>query len=469
MVIRAVVCYIESHLDEARLDYEEMERLFGYSGAHLRELFRRETGKSLARYQRQRRVIRSARELLHTDKTVLEIGVAYGFANPETYARAFRAVTGLTPSKLRDGNRAAGSTQEKKGRSDCMNGENTGDNRVIYGVPRAAYGAYGGVTPYPICLKACADFLGDKLTYAQVMAGSGAAFRFVWDREMWDLSNVDIYHTFEESNDVYRLGGETLGREFAFLGRGADSKKEEFAAFIKEHLEQGYPCIALGVIGPPEACIVAGYRRGGEELLGWNCFQDNPEFAASVKKDDSGYFIARGWWENTDTQAVMCIGPKAGEPLGLRQILENAVRAMTPRQEGAYAKGLAAYAAWREAMEREEDYSTGGNYSLLLEKMMCHNDALCCLVDGRSNAALFFRQAAEEIGEEIYGQIGAEFARCADAVKGLGALFDMASSGLSGAMERLADQSVRRQACQKILLAEQADARALELIQKALG
>lgn len=47
-VIKAVVCYIESHLDKARLDYGELERLFGYSGAHLRELFRRETGVSLA-------------------------------------------------------------------------------------------------------------------------------------------------------------------------------------------------------------------------------------------------------------------------------------------------------------------------------------------------------------------------------------------------------------------------------------
>ncbi len=471
-VIKAVVCYIESHLDEARLDYGELERLFGYSGAHLRELFRRETGVSLARYQRQRRVMRSAWELLHTDKTVLEIGAAYGFANPETYARAFRGVTGLTPSRLRSRNRmgsgCGSSTQEQKGRSDGMNRENTGDSKVIYGVPRIFYGAYGGVTPYPMCLKACADFLGDKVSYTQMMAGSGAAFRFVWNQEAWDLSNVDIYHTFTESNDVYCLGGKALGREFSFLERGEDTTKEAFLEFIKARLEQGYPCIALGVIGPPEACLVTGYRRGGEELLGWNCFQENPEFAASVTKDESGYFIARGWWENTDTQAVMCIGPKVGEPLGVREVLENAVKAMTPRQEGAYAKGLAAYAAWREAMGREEEYNTGGNYSLLLEKMMCHNDAMNCLEDGRYHAAAFFRQAAKATGEEGYGQIGEEFARCAEELKGLRELFDTLS-GMDKAMKLLADRDVRQQACQKITLAEQADARALEMMRKVLG
>lgn len=463
-VIRAVVYYIEAHLDSGRMDYGELERLFGYSGPHLRALFRRETGMSLARYHRQRRVLRSMWELRNTEKTVLEIGAAYGFANPETYARACRAVTGLTPSQLRGTGGAQGDTQ-KKGRSDRMNRE---DSRVIYGVPKVAYGSCGGVTPFPICLKVCGDFLGDRLDYAQVIVGCGAAFRFAWNRTMWDLSNVDIYHTFAESNDVYCLGGKVLGREFSFLGREEDTAKEEFVEFIRERLEKGYPCIALGIIGPPEACVVTGYRRGGEELLGWNCFQESPEFAADVAKDESGYFIAQRWWENTDTQAVMCVGAKAGEPLGLREILENAVKAMTPRQEGDYAKGLAAYAAWREAMAREEEYDIGGNYSLLMEKMLCHNDAMDCLEDGRYHAGVFFRRMEKETGEEVYGQIGEEFARCAKAIQEARRLFGM-DKGVDGAMKRLADAGVRREACRWIETAEQADGRALELIRKALG
>lgn len=477
-VINAVVCYIESHVDEPRLDYEVLERLFGYSGAHLRALFRRETGDSLSRYQRRRRVMRSAWELIHTDKTILEISAAYGFANPETYTRAFRAVTGLTPSGLRRQHPAVGrerlaagiysvSIQDTRERSDCMSSE-TNESVILYGVPKVGYGAYGGVTPYPVCLKACADYLGDDMPYDALMAGSGAAFRFAWNREMWDLSNVDIYHTFDESNDVYRLGARALGREFTFLGREADTTKGEFVDFIKAHLGQGYPCIALGVIGPPEACIVTGYREDGAKLLGWNFFQDRPEFAASVSTDESGYFIAENWWENTDTQAVMYLGPKTGEPLTLRQILENAVKALTPRQEGGYSKGLAAYAAWREAMGREEEYSARENYSLLLEKAMCHNDAIDCLADGRFCAAKFLQRAAKETGEEAYGQIGGEFSRCVEAILGLRALLDI-SSGMDSALKKLTDREVRRQAVQKITLAEQADTRALEMLRKVLG
>ena len=125
---------------------------------------------------------------------------------------------------------------------------------------------------------------------------------------MWDLSNVDIFHTLEETNEIYGFGAKALGREFSFLGRDKDTTKDEFMNFIKAHIDEGYPCIALGIIGPPEPCIITGYRKNGEELLGWNFFQNDSEFAANIEIDESGYFICRNWWENMDTQAVMCMG-----------------------------------------------------------------------------------------------------------------------------------------------------------------
>jgi len=77
--------------------------------------------------------------------------------------------------------------------------------------------------------------------------------------------------------------------------------KDAFIAFIKERIDNGVPVIALGIIGPPEACVITGYRGNGQTLLGWNCFQDSPEFASSVTFDESGYFITSSWWENRDS------------------------------------------------------------------------------------------------------------------------------------------------------------------------
>ena len=273
--------------------------------------------------------------MVNSDKTILEIAHKYGFANPETYTRAFYKVAGITPSKFRrekliagkekifPGVYSVGILERKERRNDInmaedFNGES--GSTVLYGVPKVFYGAYGGGTPYPICLKACSEYLGDNLKYYFIMASCGAAFRLVWNTKDWDLSNVDIYHTFEESGRVYGIGAKALGREFSFLGRGKDTTKEEFISFIRKHTGEGYPCIALGVIGPPEACIITGYRKGGDELLGWNFFQNDQEFASGIKVDESGYFICDNWWENTDTQAVMCIGAVHGDKSHKREL-----------------------------------------------------------------------------------------------------------------------------------------------------
>lgn len=47
------------------------------------------------------------------------------------------------------------------------------------------------------------------------------------------MSNVDIFHTFDETNDVYRLGAEALGREFSFFQEQAKSDAEALALMKK--------------------------------------------------------------------------------------------------------------------------------------------------------------------------------------------------------------------------------------------
>lgn len=333
------------------------------------------------------------------------------------------------------------------------------ESTILYGVPRIGYGTYGGSTPYPICLKACSEYLGEDLDYYFTMVSSGAAFRLTWNNTMWDLSNVDIYHTFEESNDVYRLAAEALGREFFFQGREKNTTKEEFISFIKEHIDEGYPCIALGIIGPPEACIITGYRKNGEELLGWNFFQHDPEFATSVEFDENGYFVCKDWWENTDTQAVMCMGAVKGKSLSTEEIIANAVKALSGRIDTSYSKGLMAYDAWKKALKEEKDYAVGENYSLLFEKMLCQSDAMSCLKDGRSCAASYFKELAKN--DRKYLLIGEQFSRVAQTIEEMQQLY---GSDMDEMLKKLADPSVRNKTCELIELATRADKMALELL-----
>ena len=471
---KALICYIEAHIMDGQLPYGELEKQIGFSWAHIRDLFRKSTGYPLVRYVQMRKIKSSAIQLINTDKTILEISCEFGFANPETYTRAFHKVTGMTPSEFRrrrpvvakeelcTGVYGIGILPQKERRSDIVMEKNVyrnNESTILYGVPRIGYGTYGGSTPYPICLKACSEYLGEDLDYYFTMVSSGAAFRLTWNNTMWDLSNVDIYHTFEESNDVYRLAAEALGREFFFQGREKNTTKEEFISFIKEHIDEGYPCIALGIIGPPEACIITGYRKNGEELLGWNFFQHDPEFATSVEFDENGYFVCKDWWENTDTQAVMCMGAVKGKSLSTEEIIANAVKALSGRIDTSYSKGLMAYDAWKKALKEEKDYAVGENYSLLFEKMLCQSDAMSCLKDGRSCAASYFKELAKN--DRKYLLIGEQFSRVAQTIEEMQQLY---GSDMDEMLKKLADPSVRNKTCELIELAARADKMALELL-----
>lgn len=475
---KAVICYIETHITDDKLSHDELERQIGFSWAHIRALFRQHTGCSIGRYIQTRKVMRSAFDLLHTDRTILETALRYGFANPETYTRAFRRITGMTPSEFRrqrpligkeellTGVYSVGILSKKERRSDILMDQKIyqdNDSTILYGVPKAGFGEYGGVTPYPICLKAVAAYLGEDLDYSVITALSGAAFRFVWNSLNWDFSNVDIYHTFTESNEVYRLAAKALGREFFFLGRDEGTTKEEFISFIKTHIDEGYPCIALGIIGPPEACLVTGYRKNGEELLGWNFFQSDPEFAGSVRIDESGYFISDTWWENTDTQAVMCMGAVKGEQLSADAVIQNGIRALTGRMDSDYYKGIAAYDGWKNALSDEKSFAVNGNYSLLFEKMLCQIDAMNCLEDGRNCAAAYFRALSDADTDRstVYRSIAEAFTQCRQVIGDMRQLF---GNDMDEMLKNLADPTVRNQTCVLIDRAKQADTEALSLM-----
>lgn len=269
------------------------------------------------------------------------------------------------------------------------------DSTILYGVPKVAYGL-GGCTPFPLCIKACSEYLGKSVSYAKAMAESGAAFRMVWDTEEWDGGNVDACHTFDDPEKVLACGLRSIGQSFKILSRGAETTKEDFMDFICREIDEGNPVIALGIIGPPEAGIVAGYRDGGRTLLGWNMFQDYPENGAAVQYEENGYYITDAWWENPETIALIATGGAQEKPFEPLEVLRNAIEVLEGRMHGTQAKGIFAYDAWKEALLKEEDFPKDAVMPILVERMMCQGDAMDCLSDGRHNAAVYLRELAEQ-------------------------------------------------------------------------
>lgn len=337
---------------------------------------------------------------------------------------------------------------------------------ILLGIPRVQY-CHEELTPFPACVKACANYMGIDVSYDYVMAASGAAFRLTWDETCWNLGNVDAVFTYDDYERVFRQTIESIGCTFNILGRDENTQKAEFISFIKAQIDKGNPVIALGIIGPPEACIITGYRNGGETLLGWNFFQDNPEYSRNVSFDESGYFITDQWWENPDTIAVMSLEPAGREKADTKTILNNALDAMTPRKFGNYAKGIAAYDAWMKAVLNDDDFSDELILPLLAERLITHDDAIDCILDGRRNAALFMKKAGESYPEHraLFEQAAELFMAT---FKLNGDLF-----GVLGGYERaeaqmrtFANPDVRKKSAQYIMLAKENDSVCYDIIKQ---
>ena len=100
ILIWSVCTFVESHVRE-EIPLEELVRQTGFSLAHIRDVFRKCTGKPLNRYVQERKIANAAQELLDTDRTILDIAVAYGFSGRTVFSRAFQRYTGYTPSLFR--------------------------------------------------------------------------------------------------------------------------------------------------------------------------------------------------------------------------------------------------------------------------------------------------------------------------------------------------------------------------------
>ncbi|MNC17390.1 Transposon Tn10 TetD protein [compost metagenome] len=107
LMISSVIVFVENRLEE-RLDYRELEAEIGFSAVHIRQVFARHTGMPLARYVRCRQIAHAAFDLIHTREKALDIGAKYGFPNPDSFTRAFRRVTGMTPQEFRNRRCAVG-------------------------------------------------------------------------------------------------------------------------------------------------------------------------------------------------------------------------------------------------------------------------------------------------------------------------------------------------------------------------
>ncbi|MDZ5607908.1 AraC family transcriptional regulator [Bacillus pseudomycoides] len=93
--------YIEKNLTND-IDFKEVARLAFCSEYHFKRMFSFLAGISLSEYIRRRRLTLAAFDLKDSGIKVIDVAIKYGYNSPDSFARAFQTLHGVTPSAARN-------------------------------------------------------------------------------------------------------------------------------------------------------------------------------------------------------------------------------------------------------------------------------------------------------------------------------------------------------------------------------
>lgn len=99
-IVAEILSYIEKNLNED-LSLDCIERELCYSKFYINRLFAKETGSTIYKYIQMRRLTEAARQLVETDKSIVEISQEAHYNSQQAFTLAFHQVYLCAPNEYR--------------------------------------------------------------------------------------------------------------------------------------------------------------------------------------------------------------------------------------------------------------------------------------------------------------------------------------------------------------------------------
>lgn len=374
----------------------------------------------------------------------------------------------------------------------------TETRKVLKGVPQVKFFDGGPRCPedipLPSIMRALMEYLSEDefgcrtcraiqpgcqipCSYAYFVGMTGAGAYFSW-KKGWHEDNPAIFYLDPDAATVDRRAFQAAGYgwEYVLKEEGRDNEAV-FRQRIIESIQRGMPVIAYGVIGPPEPCLITGFDDHGMTLTGWNFFQ---KMTPGLALEPDGQFRKSEWFDATECLVIVgekqALAPLKERYLDALQFAVKVTRTPIVRPESdapewyrERANGLAAYDAWMEHLQQDDDFPE--DETVLKQRYDVHNGAAGQVAEARWYGSLFLIQASAP--EVIHYNVTEDLlhaAACYAAEHDLmWQLWDLAG-GIDNpeAYKLFADPKVRRQMVQVIQEARRQDETAIEHIEKAL-
>ncbi len=278
--------------------------------------------------------------------------------------------------------------------------------RIAPPIRQLRYGAGEDFTAIG-ALKAGAEAMGRKATYAWLMGCGGSAFRLYWSQD-WSLDMANFV-----TENVVGTAANSIGLDAeAHMGEDAD----HMWRLVKETIDVGSPALSCGLTSPFETCLIAGYDEE-PRMIYIRGYLDEGEDYSSV--EFRPWF---GWCHEKFGLMPITILRKGKEPdipAMIRASFERALKlAGEGRIESDYCEvhkkkhvlvsGLDAYMAWAGGISENpkgetahRGFATSLLMNQLIDSRMAAENYLLDLCKRVRPAALLLSRAAEHYAHEV--------------------------------------------------------------------
>ena len=204
-----VIDYIEAHITED-IDYTDVAKIVCCGVYQFGRIFSYVIGVSLAEYIRNRRLSLAALELQTGNARVLDTALKYGYNSPESFARAFREMHGMSPKE------AKGTTLKMYPRITFqihIKGAVEMDYRIEEkGTIKCVGKTYHIMKGEDVCANAWNQYLDIKDEKTGRTPNEVIAYDFNLDRA--PLWQVGVSRVLEDGNTVLSIGAEVGDGEY---------------------------------------------------------------------------------------------------------------------------------------------------------------------------------------------------------------------------------------------------------------
>jgi hypothetical protein len=193
---------------------------------------------------------------------------------------------------------------------------------------------------------------------------TGDLFTQVWIEPKWQYN--DSYSTVCRDTQVpIRAAFDACGYKYEYITEDEiKNNKNKYIRRIVESIDNGYPVLTFGIVGPPICSIICGYDENGEILIGWSQFTDEPSDDNPMDlKVSQNYFSKRNGLDNST--ALIFITDKVSKPLvsdSISKSLLNIPRLVNMQsiagKNGTILNfGIRAFIGWAESLLSDKDFT----------------------------------------------------------------------------------------------------------------